>query len=188
MNIFSNIRYAFVQYPLLKFLWLSVLIIGLDQATKLWVYFTFSEYEVVPVFESFSLTLRFNPGAAFSFLSEAGGWQRWFFMVLGLIVTGFLIDWLRRLADHERWNAIALVLIIGGALGNIIDRVWLGKVIDFLLVSYQTGSGSCVLGFTLREVKEAGECLWPAFNIADSAISIGAVMLFIDLIKSFFKK
>lgn len=143
---------------MLKYLWISVLVIIADQATK-WIANTQLDYHqavsVMPYFEWF---LSYNQGAAFSFLAGAGGWQRWFFLVLASIISVVLLVWIKRLEPHERLTGISLCLILGGAIGNIIDRAYLGYVIDFIQVWL-------------------GSYPWPAFNIADSAISVGAVLL-----------
>ncbi len=139
---------------------IALVVILLDQVTKLWAASVLSYAMPVPVIPGFNLTLLYNKGAAFSFLGDAGGWQRWFFLVLALGVSGWLVLWLRKLGEHERWMGLSLSLLIGGALGNAIDRVYLGYVIDFIDL-YCCGYH------------------WPAFNIADSAISVGAVLLFI---------
>ena len=138
----------------------ALAVIILDQLTKLWAVSALVYATPVPVLPGFNLTLMHNPGAAFSFLGDAGGWQRWFFLVLALGVSGWLALWLRKLGEGERWMGLALALLIGGALGNAIDRVYLGYVIDFI-------DWYCC-GYH-----------WPAFNIADSAISVGAVLLFV---------
>lgn len=144
---------------MLKWLWLSGVIILLDQVTKVIADKTLEMHEYIPVIPGFfNFTLAYNEGAAFSFLSEAGGWQRWFFTALALIVSIILIVWLKRLPNNDRWSAIALACIIGGAIGNLIDRMIYGHVIDFIDWYYK--------GFH-----------WPAFNIADSAIFIGAALL-----------
>lgn len=143
---------------MLKWLWLSLLIIVLDQLSKVVVSNWLQLYESVAVLPFFSITLLHNPGAAFSFLADAGGWQRWFFTIIALVVSVVIFAWLRRLPATEKWQALALVLILGGALGNVIDRIRLGYVVDFLDVYYQ-------------------QWHWPAFNIADAAISVGVVML-----------
>lgn len=151
---------------MLKWLWLSVVVIVIDQLTKLWVDNNLLLHERLPLIDGyFDLTLAYNPGAAFSFLADAGGWQRWFFTILSTVVTIILIVWLKRLPTHEKLNAVALSLIIGGAIGNLIDRIAYGHVIDFLLVYYQQWS-------------------WPAFNVADSAISIGVVLMLLALFHS----
>ena len=109
----------------------------------------------------FRSTLMHNTGAAFSFLSDAGGWQRWFLSAVAIGVSVFLVIWLKRLTDTQKLQATALALILGGAIGNVIDRLWLGHVVDFIQVYYD-------------------EWYWPAFNIADSAITIGAVLILYD--------
>ena len=109
--------------------------------------------------------LAYNSGAAFRFLADAGGWQRWFFLTLGAVVSVSLLVWMRRLQPGQRGLAIALALILGGAVGNIIDRALYGQVIDFIQLYYR-------------------QWYWPAFNIADSAISIGAALLIVDSLRS----
>ena len=149
---------------MLKYLWISLIVIIADQATK-WIANTQLVYhqkvEVLPYFDWF---LSYNKGAAFSFLADAGGWQRWFLMILATIISVALFLWIKKLKDDEKLAAIALALILGGAIGNIIDRVILGYVIDFIQVWL-------------------GTYPWPAFNIADSAISVGAVILILSGMK-----
>lgn len=136
-------------------------VIVLDQITKFAVAGAFTLHEQLPLTPWFNLTLAHNPGAAFSFLSDASGWQRWFFTAIALAVSIAIVVWMKRLPANDRWMAIALALILGGALGNVWDRITLGYVIDFL-------------DFYV------GQWHWPAFNVADSAITIGAIMLAID--------
>ncbi len=126
-------------------------------------------HEPVAVIPGFNLTLMHNYGAAFSFLGDAGGWQRWFFICLTLAVSAFIIIWLYGLKARQRWMACALAMILGGAAGNLWDRVTLGYVIDYIDIS---------LSFLPWRLFNP----WPAFNIADSAIFIGAAMLIIDAI------
>lgn len=145
--------------------WLSVLVIALDQATKHLAEMLLAMHQPVPVLPSFNLTLTYNTGAAFSFLAGAGGWQRWFFLGLGLLVSIGLIVWLHRLKPEEKWLAAALALILAGAVGNLIDRVWLGQVIDFIQVYYD-------------------RWYFPVFNLADIAINIGAVLLVVDSLRT----
>ncbi|HHH39613.1 MAG TPA: lipoprotein signal peptidase [Sedimenticola sp.] len=145
----------------MRWLWLSALVFVLDQVTKQVAEATLLVFERVPVLPVFNLTLAYNEGAAFSFLSDQGGWQRWFFVVLGIGVVLALINWLRRLQPHELQLAIALSLIIGGALGNISDRLLFGHVIDFLDFHW-------------------GNRHWPAFNLADSAIFLGVFLIILD--------
>lgn len=144
-------------------LWLSLLVLLLDQASKLWVRAVLREFQSEPVSGFFNLVLVYNEGAAFSFLSSAGGWQRWLFVVLALVISLVLYRWLVQLRTDERVSATALALILGGAWGNLIDRLWLGKVTDFLDLHY--------LGWH-----------WPAFNLADSAISLGVALLLLALV------
>lgn len=151
----------------LKWLWITVVVVALDQISKVAVVGAFALHEQMPLIPYFNLTLAHNPGAAFSFLSDAAGWQRWFFTAIALGVSVAIVVWLKRLPASNRWVAISLSLILGGALGNVWDRITLGYVIDFL-------------DFYINQWH------WPAFNVADSAITIGAVMLGIDAI--FFAK
>jgi signal peptidase II len=133
----------------------------LDQLTKYWADNGLQYNDPVAIFSGLNMTLVYNYGAAFSFLSDAGGWQRWFFIVLSSVVSIVLAFWLYHTPANRRWMACTLALILGGAIGNLWDRASLGYVIDFIDVYYQ-------------------QWHWPAFNIADSAISIGVAMLIID--------
>jgi signal peptidase II len=143
-------------------LWLSLAVLAADQATKWLVTRQFELYESVEVNPYLDLTLLHNTGAAFSFLADAGGWQRWFFIALGIVVSVVILFWLRRLPSRgQSWLAIGLSLVMGGALGNVIDRVHYGYVIDFIHVHYE-------------------DAYFPAFNVADSAITVGAICLIID--------
>ena len=145
----------------MRFLWLSLAVLVLDQVTKLWIESSFTLHERVPVINGFfDLMLAYNKGAAFSFLADQDGWQRWFFTVLSVVISIVLLVWLRRLPSSHRWTAFAIALVIGGAIGNLIDRIVYGHVVDFLLVYIDPW-------------------YWPAFNVADSAISIGVVILII---------
>lgn len=157
-----------------RWLLLSFMVILLDQATKQFAEAMLTAYEAVTVLPFFDLTLMYNKGAAFSFLSDQSGWQRWFFVVLALIVTAVLIGWLRRLKQEEKWVALSLSLIIGGAVGNVIDRILFGQVIDFIDVYYR--AESCLPGFA----RLSSECHWPAFNLADAAITIGVAIMLWD--------
>lgn len=145
-------------------LWLALAVLVLDQSTKWLILSTFQPFETVALLPNFNLTLMFNEGAAFSFLADAGGWQRWFFTLLALAVTVVLTLWLLRLKAGEGWLAAALALLIGGAVGNLIDRALLGHVVDFIQIYLP------VIPLALFNP-------WPAFNIADSAITIGIVIL-----------
>ena len=135
---------------------IAVLVILLDQATKLWVLNTFVPGETMPLTSFFNLVLVFNPGAAFSFLADHTGWQRWFFTAIALGISAWIV-WQLRTLQPRTWFSLGLALIMGGALGNLIDRLWLGMVIDFIDLH--------VAGYH-----------WPAFNVADSAVCIGAVL------------
>ena len=145
---------------MLKWLWLSGWVVVLDQLSKYAVSDLLHLYESVAVLPFFSITLLHNPGAAFSFLAGAGGWQRWMFTGIAVVVSVVFVVWIKRLPTTEKWQAVALSLILGGALGNVIDRLRFGYVVDFLDVYYQRWH-------------------WPAFNVADSAITVGVVILLI---------
>ncbi len=144
-----------------RWLWLSALVVILDQLTKQIAEHTLTLFQPLPVLPFFNLTLMYNTGAAFSFLAGAGGWQRWFFLGLSLLVSIVLVVWIARLKRGEGLIASALALILGGAVGNMIDRAVFGHVIDFIQVYYE-------------------RWYFPAFNLADSAITIGAVLLIMD--------
>jgi signal peptidase II len=140
---------------------LSLAVVILDHIAKWLASATLSYGVPVELLPVLDLTLLHNRGAAFSFLSDAGGWQRWFFVLVSLAVSVALVFWLRRLGPGQRLLALALALVLGGALGNLIDRLWLGHVIDFIQLYYS-------------------DFYWPAFNVADSAITAGAVLLVWD--------
>ncbi|HAN52214.1 signal peptidase II [Stutzerimonas stutzeri] len=154
------------RFGKLPWLWLSVVVIALDQATKFYFEGALTLYqriEVIP--DYFSWTLAYNTGAAFSFLADHSGWQRWLFAAIAIGVSAVLVVWLKRLKPDETWLAVALSLVLGGALGNLYDRMVLGHVVDFILVHWQN------------------RWYFPAFNIADSAITVGAIMLALDMFK-----
>lgn len=146
---------------MLKWLWLSFLALILDQASKLAVASSMRLYESIQITPFFNLTYVHNTGAAFSFLSEAGGWQRWLFAALAFIISVVIAAWLARLKKHETLLAVSLALVLGGAVGNLIDRLAYGYVIDFLDVYYR-------------------DWHWPAFNIADSAITLGVALMLLE--------
>lgn len=150
---------------MLKWLWLAAAVVAVDQLTKQIVDVSMQLYETIELVPFFQLTYLRNQGAAFSLLSQAGGWQRWFFVILSVAASAGISIWLQRLRSDQRWEAVAWALILGGALGNLIDRIVYGYVIDFLDVFY-------------------GEWHWPAFNIADSAITVGVILLLIDAVRS----
>jgi len=146
---------------LLQWLMLAIAVVILDQASKYAAEYLLHYQIPVPVLPSLNWFLSYNPGAAFSFLSDAGGWQRWFFTIMALAVSVGITVWLSRLPDSSKWEALSLTLILGGAIGNVIDRMILGHVIDFIQVYYDTW-------------------YFPTFNLADSAISAGVAILIVD--------
>jgi signal peptidase II len=146
---------------MIRGLMISGWVLLFDQLSKIGISNTMELYESIQLMPCFQLTYVHNPGAAFSFLSDAGGWQRWFFIGLSSAVSVVLCLWLFRLPSNASWQSAGLALVLGGALGNLTDRVFYGYVIDFLDVYYKTWH-------------------WPAFNIADSAITIGVCLLLLD--------
>ena len=145
-----------------NWLWLSFFVVLLDQATKALVVGAVKMKAAIPLLPFLDIVYLENEGAAFSLLHDAGGWQRWFFIILALIVSVVLLMWLRRLRGSEQIVlAIGLSLVLGGALGNVIDRVWHSYVIDFIYFHWK-------------------DWYFPAFNIADSAITVGAGCLLLD--------
>lgn len=147
----------------MRWLALSAAVVVLDLATKAWITSAFRYGEVREVTPFFNLVLVHNTGAAFSFLANAGGWQRWFFTAVAVVISIVVLVMLRR-QHRERWVAAALALVLGGALGNLWDRITLGHVVDFVQL-------------------HAGGYAWPAFNVADSAITIGVVLLLWDSVR-----
>jgi signal peptidase II len=145
---------------LTQWLLIAAVIILADQFTKILVIGSFQLGDVRPITSFFDLVRAHNYGAAFSFLHGASGWQRWFFLALGLVAAGFIV-WMLRRHGHQKLFSWALTLILGGALGNVIDRAIHGYVVDFIQV-------------------HAGGWYFPAFNVADSAITVGAVLLVLD--------
>ena len=139
--------------------WLALAgaIIVADFATKAWMLSAFHLHESVVVTSFFNLVLVMNPGASFSFLADAGGWQRWFFVILALVISAWLVVLIRHHA-RERLMPAALALVLGGALGNVVDRIRFGAVVDFLDFHFAGWH-------------------WPAFNVADSAITVGVILL-----------
>lgn len=146
---------------MLKWLALSLVILIFDQWSKIAIDDSMRLYESIAIFPHFNLTYVRNTGAAFSFLSDAGGWQRWFFSVMALAISIVLVIYLWRLKKQETLLAVALALVLGGAIGNLVDRLLYGYVIDFLDLYYQTWH-------------------WPAFNIADTAISLGIFLMLLE--------
>jgi signal peptidase II len=144
-----------------RWLPLSAGIVVADQLVKAWLVHHFSLFERVHVLPVLDIILTYNTGAAFSFLAEASGWQRWLFVLLALIVSALLIAWLRRLRAGQGLLACGLALITGGALGNLLDRLLSGRVVDFVHAHWR-------------------QHYFPAFNVADAAITIGAALLLLD--------
>ncbi|MEL7045016.1 MAG: signal peptidase II [Pseudomonadota bacterium] len=140
---------------------LALVIVVADQGSKWLASASLSYSSPVPVFFWFNLTLHHNEGAAFSFLSGAGGWQRWFFSILALGVSAAIAWWLSRPDARQRALALGLSLVLGGALGNLVDRIRLGYVVDFISVHYR-------------------DWYFPTFNVADAAISVGAAFIILD--------
>jgi signal peptidase II len=148
-----------------RWLWISALVMVLDQISKLWIKGSMELYESIEVLPVLSIYHTFNPGAAWSFLAHADGWQRWLFAALAIGVSVGLVIWLRRLVlSSQTLLVCGLTLIVGGAIGNLIDRLYLGHVVDFILVHW-------------------GNSYFPAFNVADSAISVGAAFVIFDSLR-----
>lgn len=148
----------------LRWLWLAIVMLIVDQVTKQTVVALMDYRESIAVFPFFNFTYVHNPGAAFSFLADQDGWQRWFFTIIASVVSVLLIYWMAKTPKQDKLIAIAFALILSGAVGNLIDRLMFGYVIDFL--DFYVGNKH-----------------WPAFNIADSAIFIGAGLMIIDALK-----
>lgn len=149
-----------LKHGMARWLGLAAIIVVLDQITKQVVERSLNFGDSIPITGFFNLVLTYNPGAAFSFLADAGGWQKHFFTGLALVVSAVIIHILRKQHGETRY-ALALALILGGAIGNVIDRVIYGHVIDFIQLYY-------------------GRFYWPAFNVADSAICVGAALMVLD--------
>jgi signal peptidase II len=145
-------------------IWLAVLAVILDQVTKVAAEQLLTFAQPVYLLPVLDFTLLYNKGAAFSFLADQPGWQRWFFTAVSIGVSIMLIVWIKRLPRGAVWLPIALALILGGAIGNLIDRVIYGHVVDFISVHWNNR-------------------YFPAFNIADSAITLGAIMMVLDVIR-----
>lgn len=148
----------------LHWLWLSFFIFLADVSSKWFAVTQLTLHERVPVFPKFNFTLVYNEGAAFSMLSTSDGWQRWFLSLVAIVVSVMIVVWLKQVKDTPTSHKIGLALILGGALGNLLDRLRLGYVIDFL--DFHLG-------------------LWhfPAFNIADAAITCGAILLLLSVLR-----
>ena len=145
----------------LRWLWLTLLCLVIDQVTKQWVVGAFNLHESLNILPFFSFTYVQNPGAAFSFLADQSGWQRWFFTVIAAIASIVFIVWLAKTPRSQTLLSIAFALMLSGAIGNLIDRALFGYVIDFLDFHWA--------GYR-----------FPAFNVADSMIFIGAALMILD--------
>lgn len=146
---------------MMKWFAISAVVLIVDQITKIWVSNSMTLYESISIIPFFQFTYVHNLGAAFSFLSDQGGWQRWLFIALSAGASVFISVWLIRLPKQFTLQALGLALVLGGAVGNLVDRVLYGYVIDFLDVYYR-------------------QWHWPAFNIADSAITVGVLLLLVE--------
>lgn len=149
------------QWPWLA---VSLAVMLADQLTKAVALVSLSLYEPREILPVFNFTLAYNQGAAFSFLADSGGWQRWLFAGLALLASIVIVVWLLRLKPAEKWQSAALALILGGAVGNLIDRLLHGFVVDFLDFHW-------------------GLHHFPAFNLADTAITLGAIVIALDMLK-----
>lgn len=146
--------------PYIIWIMLALVLIGIDQASKQYFEHTFAYLQRVNVLPVFDFILIYNRGAAFSMLADGTGWQRWFFVVLGVAASLFILHLLRKHRE-QRLFCLALALILAGAVGNVIDRLLFGHVIDFLLVYWN-------------------DAYFPAFNSADTFITMGAILLILD--------
>lgn len=149
----------------IRWIWLTLVFLVIDQITKYWVVGTMELYQSNAVTSFFNITYVQNPGAAFSFLADQSGWQRWFFAAIAAIASIVFVVWLARTPKENKRLSIAFALMLSGAVGNLCDRVLLGYVIDFL-------------DFHVNSYH------WPVFNVADSMIFIGAALMVLDSFKS----
>ncbi len=152
---------------LLRWYCISIVVIIIDQLTKAWAEASLVGYKTIVVLPFFKFELAYNSGAAFSFLQDAGGWQRWFFSIIALVVSAGITYWIAKTValkdSSKKWELLALSLVLGGAIGNVYDRIFLGHVVDFIVWHYEHHQ-------------------FPTFNIADSAISLGAAILIFDML------
>ena len=170
----------------MNWLWLTVVVAVIDQITKQWAENVLIAHQAMSAIPNLNWTLMYNEGAAFSFLSDAGGWQRWSFIALSSAIILFLYFWLKQTSSEKKLLSTGLALILGGAIGNLIDRALFGHVIDF--IQYYYHADACLPGFSLWKLETGPTCFWPAFNIADAAISLGAGLLLVDMIKEHFEE
>ena len=147
--------------PQFKWLWLSLGVTVADQGSKQIAEALLTPHRAVNLLPYFDWYLTYNTGAAFSLLAEAGGWQRWLLTVIAILVSAFIIHWILKLEAGDSMTALSLSLILGGAIGNLIDRIFLGHVVDYIQVWL-------------------GSYPFPAFNLADAAISVGAALLILS--------
>jgi len=160
----TTVKEQAVARGMLHWLWLTLVVIVIDQLTKQLATQMLHLYQTIHILPVFNFTLAHNTGAAFSFLSDAGGWQRWLLAAIALLTSFGITLWLWRLPKNDPWMAVSLSLILGGAIGNLYDRLMHGYVIDFLDFYWGTAH-------------------FPAFNVADSAITVGAILMAIDVIR-----
>lgn len=163
----KNFNLQPTSMAMIKWPWfvLAIVIVLLDQISKYWAASTLVPYQPDAILPMFNLTLAFNTGSAFNFLDTGAAWHRWFFSLFSIVMSVALIIWILRLSANACLQLLAFSLILGGALGNLVDRAFFGYVVDFLDVYYKTHH-------------------WPVFNLADSAICVGAFLLIIDLGRS----
>jgi signal peptidase II len=159
---------------------LSLLILILDQVTKYIAASTLIYAEPLSFLPYFNFTLLYNYGAAFSFLADEGGWQRVFFAVIAAVVSVFLVFWILCIKTEKKLELAGLSLVLGGAIGNLWDRIYLGYVVDFIDWFYISPGNDCL--FFFYSIFSTQSCHWPAFNIADSAIMLGVAVLIIDML------
>ncbi len=156
------------NFPLMHSLAIASVVLLFDQLSKWWALSNLKLGIPEEVLPFLNWLLLFNPGAAFSFLAQSSGWQRWFFTVLGLLASAYIF-WLLRKSQQDKLLSFALSLILGGALGNVLDRIMYGAVVDFIDLYYQYWH-------------------WPAFNLADSAICLGATLIVLTELRKTFGK
>jgi signal peptidase II len=157
----AMVNNACMRNSSLRLLWISALVVVLDQIAKQVAQASLPLHQLVDVMPGFDWYLTYNKGAAFSFLADAGGWQRWFFTITTINISAIILFWIKPVPKKEKITAVSLCRILGGAIGNLIDRIYLGYVIDYIQVWL-------------------GNYPWPAFNIADAAISVGATILILS--------
>lgn len=163
ISMFSALRFR-TRLPM-NWYRLAVVLIIVDQLTKVWVSATLAYDTPKVILPILNITLHHNTGAAFSFLHDAGGWQRWLFSAIALVVGAGIAIWMARLKRGQTLLMASLALVLAGAIGNVIDRLRFGYVVDFISVHY-------------------GDAYFPTFNIADSAITIGAILMLLDMVRN----